>query len=334
MKAFEWANAATAQDAVTLLKPADPKADPDEMSRPMGGGQDLLTTMKAYIQRPPRVVNLKTIKGLNQITADGKGGFRIGATVTLSEIEEHPDIIAKFPGLAEAAASVATPQIRHVGTIGGNLCQRPRCWYFRMEDVICRKKGGNVCYAQAGQNKYNAIFDTGPSNIVHPSDLATMLVALGATLTIQGPAGPKAMAVEDFFCTPETNVRKENVLADGEIVTEIQVPATTMKSTYLKFKERESLDFAMAAVAVAVELGPDKNVRSARVVLGGVASIPWHVPDVEKFLVGKPLNEANLAQAATIALDGAKPLEQNGYKVPLAQTLVKRALASSTRRNA
>ncbi len=326
MKAFEWANASTVADAVKLLKPTDPAADPDEQPHPMGGGQDLLTTMKEYLVRPVRVVNLKTIPGLSGIKADGKGGFVIGATTPLVDIQEHPDLKAKFPGLVEAASLIATPQIRNIGTIGGNLCQRPRCWYFRLESAKCRKKGGNVCYAALGENKYNAIFPTGPSNIVHPSDLATILVALGATLTINGPDAPRTIFVEDFFVTPEDNIRKENVLKDGEIVTEIQIPAPTGKSIYLKFKERESLDFAMAAVAAVVDLGPGGVVRSARLVLGGVASIPWRVPDVEKYLTGKTLSAATLEAAATQALSGAQPLSQNGYKVALTQALVKRAL--------
>jgi len=163
MKAFEWANASSVDDAVKLLKPADPKADPDEMPRPMGGGQDLLTSLKAYIVRPPRVVNLKTIQGLDRIEPDGKGGFKIGALTTIVQIEEHADIKAKFPGLAEAAHSVATPQMRNLATIGGNLCQRPRCWYFRLENFNCRKKGGDTCFAATGENKYNAIFGGGQS---------------------------------------------------------------------------------------------------------------------------------------------------------------------------
>src|SRR3954471_10414024 len=299
MKAFEYANASTVQDAVKLLKPTNPAADPDEQPHAMGGGQDLLTTMKEYLVRPPRVVNLKTIKGLDQIKLEANGSLHIGATVTITELEEHPDVIGKFKGLAEAAASIATPQIRNMGTVGGNLCQRPRCWYYRLENVVCRKKGGNTCYAIEGQNKYNAIFDTGPSNIVHPSDLGTMLVALGASVTIAGAAGNRTVKLEDFFAPPSVNVRKENVLADGEIVTEVLVPAQTGKSAYMKFKERESLDFAIAAAAVVVELAADKTVKSARVVLGGVASTPWRVEDAEKFLVGKPLNEANMTQAAT-----------------------------------
>jgi xanthine dehydrogenase YagS FAD-binding subunit len=328
MNAFEWANASTVDDAVKLLKPAKADADRDEMPRPMAGGQDLLTTMKAYIERPPRVVNLKTIQGLDSIKSDGKGGLKIGATVTISDLEENAEVKSKYPGLAEAAASIATPQIRHLGTIGGNLCQRPRCWYFRLENVICRKKGGDTCYAATGQNKYNAIFPTGPSNIVHPSDLATMLLALGASVAIVGPDGSKTIALSDFFITPDKDVRKENILKDGEIVTEIQVPAPMGKSTYLKFKERESLDFAMSAVAAVVELGPDKTVKQARVVLGGVASIPWRVPTAEAVLVGKPFNAGNINQAALTALDGAQPLEHNAYKVPLTQALVRRALTS------
>jgi xanthine dehydrogenase YagS FAD-binding subunit len=328
MNAFEWANASTIQDAVRLLKPANPSADPDEMARPMGGGQDLLTTMKAYIQRPPRVVNLKTIAGLDRIEPDGKGGLKIGAVVTISQIEESADAAKLFPGLVEAAASIATPQIRHVGTIGGNLCQRPRCWYFRLENFKCLKKGGETCYSVDGEDKYNAIFGGGDSNFVHPSDMAPMLIALGATITINGPDGARSLPLEQFFALPDKDIRRENVLKDGEIISEIQVPASPMgaRSTYLKFKERESQDFAMSSVAAAVELGPDKNVRQARLVLGGVGTIPWRVPDAEQFITGKALTIDNVTQAAVVALKGATPMGKNGYKIPLTQTLVRRAL--------
>jgi xanthine dehydrogenase YagS FAD-binding subunit len=330
MNAFEWVNASTVENAVKLLKPANPGADSDEMARPMGGGQDLLTTMKAYIMRPPRVVNLKTIPGLDQVKSDGKGGLTLGATVTITDVQEHPEIISKFPGLAEAAASIATPQIRHMGTVGGNLCQRPRCWYFRLETVQCRKKGGDTCFAAEGQNKFNAMFGGGASNIVHPSDLAPMLIALNATITIASADGNRNMPLGDFFTTPDKNVRKENVLKDGEIITEIQIPASAAKSTYLKFKERESLDFAMSSAAAVVEFAPDKTVKQARLVLGGVATIPWRVPKAEAFLVGKSMSKGVIAQAAIIALDGASPLEQNGYKIALTQTMVRRALTKLT----
>src|ERR1041384_1351939 len=204
MNAFEWANAGTVDDAVKLLKPADAKANPDEMPMPIAGGQDLLTSLKAYIARPPRVVNLKTIGGMDKIEPDGKGGLKIGALVTLTQLEEHPEIKSKFPGLAEAAASVGSPQIRNLGTIGGNLCQRPRCWYFRLEHIICLKKGGSECYAagENSENKFNAILGGGPSYIVHPSDLAPMLVALGAKVSVTGAAGKRTIPLDKFFTLP------------------------------------------------------------------------------------------------------------------------------------
>jgi xanthine dehydrogenase YagS FAD-binding subunit len=237
----------------------------------------------------------------------------------------------RFPGLAEAAHSIATPQIRNLGTVGGNLCQRPRCWYFRLEEVICLKKGGSECYAASGENKYNAIIAGGPSYIVHPSDLAPMLLALGATVTVMGAAGKRVIPLDKFFTLPsEGNIRRENVLKNEEIITEIHVPASPLaaRSTYLKFKERESLDFALASAAVAVRL-TGRTVQDARIVLGGVAPIPWRVPAAEKFLVGKELKPDVLAEAAKIALAEAQPLEKNAYKVPLAQTLVRRALAKA-----
>ena len=328
MNSFQWANAATVEDAVKLLKPADPKTDPDEKPQAIGGGQDLLTSLKAYIVRPPRVVNLKTIRGLDTIELDDKGALKLGATATITQLEDHPQVQKKFPGLVEAAVSIATPQIRNLGTIAGNLCQRPRCWYFRLENYQCRKKGGTECFAKGAENKYNAIFGGGKSNYVHPSDLAPMLVALEATVTIAGPAGMRTVPLQEFFVTPAIDVRRENVLKDGEIVTQIQVPASPLgaKSTYLKFKERDSLDFAIAAVAAAVDLAADKKVHRARIVLGGVGTIPWHVPDAEQYLAGKQLSEAAVAQAAQIALQGAKPMEQNQYKIPLTQALVRRAL--------
>jgi len=330
MKAFEWTNPATLNEAVKLLA-ASGSTDIDEAPRPIAGGQDLLTTMKDYTSRPARIVNLKNIRGLNNITLNARG-LTIGALVTLTELEEHAGVRKSFPGLAEAAHSIATPQIRNLGTVGGNLCQRPRCWYFRLEDVNCLKKGGSECYAASGENKYNAIIAGGPSYIVHPSDLAPMLLALGARVTAAGPKGRRVIPLDKFFTLPsEGNIRRENVLQNDEIITEIFVPASALatRSTYLKFKERESLDFALASVAAAVQLAPDKTVRTARIVLGGVAPIPWRVPDAENFLAGKALNSEVLGEAAKIALAQAKPLEKNAYKVPLTQTLVRRALAKA-----
>lgn len=328
MKAFEWSSATTVDEAVKLL--AEVQADDfSEVARPLSGGQDLLTTMKERILVPKRVVNLKTIQGMDGIDADATTGLKIGALAKLVEIEKHPQITKNFPGLAEAAESIATVQLRNLGTIGGSLCQRPRCWYFRHPDIICLKRGGDTCYSEHGQNKYNAILGGGPSFIVHPSDLATMLVALEASVTIAGPKGTRVVLLEKFFTLPkDSDVTKENVLDDAEIVTQVQVPASPFagRSTYLKFKERSSLDFAMGAAAAAVELAPDGTVRQARLVLGAVAPIPWRVPKAEAALIGKPLSDASINTAADIALEGASPLEKNAYKIPLSKALLRRAL--------
>lgn len=332
MKAFEWASPTTINQAVQLLKSAPAGSDIDEGARPIAGGQDLLTTMKDYSTRPTRLVNLKGIRGLDRIEGNAKTGLTIGALVTLTQLEDNPAVQLSFPGLTEAAHSIATPQIRNLGTVGGNLCQRPRCWYFRLEEVNCLKKGGSECYAATGENKYNAIFGGGPSFIVHPSDLAPMLVALGASVSVVGAAGKRVIPLDKFFTLPtEGNIRRENVLTNDEIITHVHVPASPVaaRSTYVKFKERESMDFALASVAAAVKLGVNRSITEARIVLGGVAPIPWRATKAEEFLVGKTQSTEMLAQAGKLALDGAQPLEKNAYKVPLTETLVRRALARS-----
>ena len=323
MNSFEWSSPTTVEDAVKLL--IDPRSDgnPDEAPRAMGGGQDLLTTMKDSILRPPRVVNLKMIDGLSGVNTIGKENgegkeFTIGALVTINQLADDAEVKTNYPGLAQAAHSVATPQIRNLGTVGGNLCQRPRCWYYRLENVICLKKGGSTCYAVDGENKYHAIFGGGPSYIVHPSDLAPMLVALDAVVSIQGPDGARRLPLEKFFTLPsQASVRTENVLTAGEIVTAVRLPVQPMtrRSAYVKFKERASLDFALSSVAAAVELDGGV-VKQARLVLGGVAPIPWRVQKAEAMLVGKKMEPATYGAVADAALEGAKPLARNGYKVP------------------
>jgi len=332
VKSFEWINAGSVSEAVQLLATPAAARDMDEAPRPIAGGQDLLTTMKDYLTRPSRLVNLKTVRGLDRIEGNAKTGLRIGALVTLAQLEENPVILRGFPGLAEAAHSVATPQIRNLGTVGGNLCQRPRCWYYRLEEAVCLKKGGSECFAATGENKYNAILGGGPSYIVHPSDLAPMLIALGASISVSGVEGKRVIPLEKFFTLPsEGSIRRENVLKNEEILTEIQIPASgfAARSTYLKFKERDSMDFAMASVAAAVELQENKIIKQARLVLGGVAPIPWRVTEAEKFLTGKSLSADVLTEVARLALTGAQPLEKNAYKIPLTQTLVRRALAQA-----
>jgi xanthine dehydrogenase YagS FAD-binding subunit len=331
MNAFEWTSPRTLEEAVRLLQPSE--AALERRPQPLAGGQDLLTVMQEGLARPSRLVNLKAIPGLAHLEDRGIKGLRIGALVTLTELAENAIVRERFPGLHAAAGAVGSPQIRNLGTVGGNLCQRPRCWYFRLEHVVCLKKGGDTCYAQNGENKYNAIFGGGPSYIVHPSDLAPMLVALGATVVIFGSKGERTLPLERFFTLPnDADILRENVLKPDEIVTRVDVPASPVarRSTYLKFRERESFDFAMASVAAAVELASDGRIKEARLVLGGVAPIPWRVTKAEDLLRGKRADAETLAQAAEVALAGAEPLEQNGYKVPLTKTLVRRALAEVT----
>jgi xanthine dehydrogenase YagS FAD-binding subunit len=331
MKAFRLANPTTIDQVVEILK-ANSQRGARNRAQVLAGGQDLLTEMKEHLAEPDVVVNLKGIRGLDEIRAEGSG-LAIGALVRLADLEENERVRTAFPMLAEAARSVASPQIRSVGTVGGNLCQRPRCWYFRNEHAKCIKKGGSECFSHDGLNKYNAILGGGPSWIVHPSDLAPALVALGAKATVRGSSGTRTVPLEEFFTLPsEGSVLQENVLQDDEILERVDVPAAPAGSrgTYLKFKERGSFDFALASVAVSVVVQSGK-VSEARLVLGGVAPVPWRCPDAEKALVGKALDAETFRAAAEAALQGAEPLAQNAYKVPLAKGLVVRALQSLAR---
>jgi xanthine dehydrogenase YagS FAD-binding subunit len=329
MKAFRLANPTTLDQAIELLK-ANRVRGARGKAQLLAGGQDLLTEMKEHLAEPEVVVNLKGIHGLDEIRADGAGAFAIGALARLSDLEEHEGVQKHHPMLAEAARSVASPQIRSVATVGGNLCQRPRCWYFRNEHAKCIKKGGSECFSHDGLNKYNAILGGGPSWIVHPSDLAPALVALDARATLRGGAGERAVPLESFFTLPsEGSVLQENVLQEDEVLARVDVPAPASgtRGTYLKFKERGSFDFALASVAVSLVLEGGKVAR-ARLVLGGVAPIPWRAPDAEAVLVGKALDDAAFRAAAEAAVKGAEPLSMNAYKVPLAKGLVVRALQS------
>lgn len=324
MNSFDLHNPTSLQQAIALLDPNDAN---NRRVRIMAGGQDLLTEMKEHIVEPESVVNIKHIPGLDRLSHDPQKGLIIGALVKVSEVAENANVRKHFPALAMAAESVASPQIRHIGTMGGNLCQRPRCWYYRNEHIICTKKGGDRCYAVAGENKYNAILGGGPSWIVHPSDTATALVALGASVTIAGPKGARTVPLEKFFTLPSVNARRENVLKPEEIVTNILVPNSPLaaRSVYLKFREKTSMDWAMSAAAVALSVTGGK-VADCRIVLGGVAPIPWRVPKAEAALKGNTPDEKTLEAVAEAALDGALALQHNGYKVPLTKTLVRRAI--------
>lgn len=326
MKSFENVDPKSVKEAVGLLqKFASQKKD----AAVVGGGSEYLQLMKVRVATPDYLVNLKAIPGLSYIKEDASG-FRIGALTTLSELEEHKGVQDKLLFLSQAAGEAASPQIRNAGTVAGNLCQRPFCWYFRSASHVCVRKGGEVCYSIAGDNRYHAIFGGGPSFIVHPSDLAPALVALDAKIKIAGPAGEKTIPLEKFFLLPAVNTRRENILGPADIVTEIQVPLPQAgsKGFYYKARERQAWDHAIVSVATVVQASGG-GARAARVVLGGVAPVPWRVPKAEEFLRGKAIDEATAQKAAEIALDGARPMKDNVYKVDLAKNLIRRALLAS-----
>ena len=298
----------------------------------LAGGTDLLGEMKDYVVTPSRLVNIKTIPELGKIEWEKDGGLRLGALVTLSRVADDAKIRAAYPVLTEAIGLAAMPQVRNAATIAGNLCQRPRCWYYRDEHTVCLKKGGTKCYAVDGENQYHAILGGGPCFIVHPSDPAPALLALGASVVIESDGKPaRTVPLSEFFILPTKDVRRENILAQNEVITHVLVPppAPGTKSAYVKEREKDSYDWALASCAAVITKGADGRIVQARVVLGGVAPIPWRSADAEKALIGQPASAANLAAAAKAALTGASPLALNGYKVPLAEVVVRRALTAA-----
>ena len=326
MKSFQNIEVKSVKEAVGLLQKFQQQK---KVAAVVGGGSEYLQLMKDHVVEPDYVINLKTIPGLDYIKEE-RGGFRIGALAKLADIEEHPAVREKLLILSDAAGEAASPQIRNAGTIAGNICQRPFCWYFRSSNFNCLRKGGQVCYTVTGDGRFHAILGGGPSYIVHPSDTAPALVALGAQIKIAGPAGEKTIPLEKFFVLPSVDYRRENILNPGDIVTEIYVPAPKAgsKGFYHTMRERLAWDHAIVAVATIVE-SSGGVVGGGQVVIGGVAPIPWRAAKAEEFLRGKKLEEAVAQQAGVIALEGAKPLKDNVYKVKLAQDLVQRGLLSS-----
>ena len=318
MKSFAYVNATGEKEAVAALGPDRGKI------LPLAGGMDLLAMMKDYIAQPERLVN---VKGLDRtIARTPDGGLRIGSAVTLTQLADHPDARRMYPALTEAAAEVGTPQIRNVGTVGGNINQRPRCWYFRNEEFACLKKGGSRCFAVDGENQYHAIFGDGPCHIVHPSSLAVPAVALGAKFRVVGPAGERLVEAADYFQMPDRNLFGETVLTPNELMTHVLLPAPggARTATYeVRFKQ--SHDWPLAFASVALSMSGD-TVRAARIVMGAVAPIPWRSPAAEAALAGKRATEEAAMTAADAAVQGAKPMTSNGYKVQIARTAVKRAI--------
>jgi len=290
------------------------------------GGVDLLDRMKEGLDRPKRVVSISHIPGLNRIAIGPPA--RIGALTTLAEISSHAGLRRVYPALSEAAGEAATPQIRNMATLGGNLCQRPRCWYYRLAEFHCRKKGGDECFASAGENRFHAIFDTDLlCCCIHPSATGTALLACGATLETVSPGGKRRLGIEEFFLRPEKDATRENTLAEGEIIEAIELPAPAegSRSVYKKLKEKETFDWPLVEVCVNLTVSSGV-VRNARVVLGSVAPTPRRAKEAESALLGAKAGRELASKAAQAAVSGATPLAQNGYKVRLARVLLERAL--------
>jgi xanthine dehydrogenase YagS FAD-binding subunit len=327
MKAFELYDATTVEQAVELLDKNGTKA------KVLAGGSDLVTgVMKDWVHGPgmpyPEVlIDITTIPELTGINVSGSG-LNIGAATTLTDIVESEDIQKTWPVLSEAAFSVASPLIRNFGTLGGNLNQRPRCWFLRGENFPCYKKGGDFCFAVTGDNTYHAIIGGELCYIVHPSDTATALLALNAKATIAGPSGQREVAFDDYFIGPREDVLRENILQANELMVSVQVPtpAANTKMAWTKLKDRQVYDFALTSVAVVATL-EGGTWKDGRIVLGGVAPVPWRAEVVEQALVGKDIKSAAQTAAALIRNE-ARPLSNNAYKVDIAVGLTQRMLLS------
>ena len=326
MRGFELYDATTVKEAVDLLGKYSGRT-----VKVVGGGSDIVGgVMKDWVQGkgmplPEVLIDITTIKDIVGIKTDG-GGTTIGAATTLSDIIDNKDLVSKLPVLTNAALSVASPLIRNFGTLGGNINQRPRCWFFRGEDFNCYKKGGDFCYAVTGDNRYHAIIGGELCYIVHPSDTSTALLALGASAKIAGTGGERTVAFDDYFTGPRVDVLRENVLKPNEFMTHVTIPNTASgtKFGWTKLKDRQVYDFALISVA-AVFTVSGGNWQDGRITVGGVSPVPYRAKVVEDFLKGKDI-KATAKQAAAQIRTVARPMSLNSYKVDLAQGLIERTI--------
>ncbi len=300
------------------------------------GGIDLLDLMKEGLVTPLALVNLpsltSTLPGLGRIVEAADGSVSIGALVTLAAIADHPLIRVRYPALAEAVGEAASPQLRQVATLGGNLLQRPRCWYFRSRYHHCLRKGGQECFAFAGENQYHAVFGHNGCAIVHPSTSAIALVAFHAQAEFMSAKGAKrTSSLESFFVLPEVDLQRENDLEPGEILTAVVLPPSrsSARSCYLRQGQMDSLDWALVEVAAVLDVDSEGTCRAASIILGAVSPVPHRVHSAEAALLGKPVSKALAQSAGHAALEGAMPLSQNAYKLPILETLVARAILKS-----
>ena len=319
MNNFEHADATTIADAISLLAS-------NGSSVPIAGGTDLLTQIKLGLIKPGRLVNLKTIPGLDLITVVNNG-LNIGALANLDTIANNSVVRGQYPALIKAIEVTASPQLRNSGTVGGNLAQGPRCWYYRGQ-FQCWMKGGERCYARNGENSHHAIFGNGRCNQVHPSDLAPVLIALGAEINIEGIRGRRTIPLSDLFQIPHEGSRQLTILDPGEIITMIHLPTPVSgsRSTYFKAMERKVWSFALASVAVQLVI-EDGVIRNPVIVLGGVAPKPWRLPKSEESLRNQTINREVITAAAETAVEGAQPLNANHYKIPLVKGILTEVLS-------
>lgn len=318
MKNFTYYRPSSVDQAVALLAG---EWGPTEL---LGGGTDLLDLQKEYIAQPDKVISLNGIKELSGIN-QSRNGFMIGAATKLVEIAEHPELRKLAPALTTAAGDIAGPQVRNMGTLGGNLCQRNRCWYFRDEQVQCLLKGGKKCFATDGENRYHAIFTQGhPCVIVNPSTLAPALIALGGKATVAGPKGTREIELAKFFQAPRSANEREHVLAPNEIVLRVTIQTRDVKNASYEVRHKQSHDWPLVQAAVAFQLDGGK-AKDVKVVLGHVAPTPLVAEEAAKALEGKAVDETTATEAGQAAARGARPLSQNAYKAKLVEVAVKRA---------
>lgn len=324
MRGFEYANPTTTEQAVALL--GGSWADAEVLA----GGTDLLSLMKDDVVHPKRLVNIKDIRELGGITVGKDRSLRIGALVTIQELADHPKVREFFPVVASTASEIAGPQIRNMGTVGGNLCQRPRCWYYRAGFGLLAKDASGEPLVPTGDNRYHAILgNAGPAYFVSPSTLGTLFVALGGTVRLFGPKGKREIPVEKFFVIPQSESQREHDLGPNEIVTEIVLPSLAgVKAATYEVRQKEAMDWPLALASVALSLNGNK-VRSARVVMGYVAPVPWRSKEAEDALIGKAITEETAKAAGEAAVSGAKSLGRNAYKIQLARVAVKRAILAA-----
>jgi xanthine dehydrogenase YagS FAD-binding subunit len=321
MNRFAWSEARSVQDAI---------AQSGEGVLFKAGGVDVVDRLKEGLDHPKQLVNIRNIAGLSKIAVAPDGSLRLGPMVTLAQLDADANIRRRFTALAEAAGHAATPQIRNMATVGGNLLQRPRCWYFRNHAFHCLKKGGHRCFAHDGENEYHAIFDNSPCAIVHPSGAAGPLMALGASVELTSAKGKREVKLEEFFVLPAQDLTHENVLRPGELLTEIRVPAqpAASRSAYMKLGEKQSFDWPLAEVSVVLHQQAGK-VAKASVILGAAAPIPRRAKEAEAVLTGKAVTEDNAAAAARAAMADATPLEKNAYKVPIFEAVIRRTILAA-----